>query len=221
MFILRNEKEQEHLKQLLPHIDQETLNTIIASIEMIRTRSNVLLNEQVHVALTDHILFALTRLKKGMAINNPFLAETKALYPFEYEIAAEVVEFINQSLDTNLPDGEIGFIALHVHSAITNKDISDINKYSQLVKQMMDVIEDRVALTIDREGIDDIGYVRRIRYTNELVVRDDEIEAPTRLASSLKKEYPKWYASYWKIIKIMHQALQKPLGKAEAVYLPR
>src|SRR5690625_7709641 len=107
MFILRNEKEQEHLKQLLPHIDQETLNTIIESIDMIRSRSNVLLNEQVHVALTDHILFALTRLKKGMAINNPFLAVTKALYTFEYEIAAEVVAFIIQSLDTYLYVSEI------------------------------------------------------------------------------------------------------------------
>src|SRR5690625_5287181 len=131
MFILRNEKEQEYLKQLLPHIDQETLNTIIASIEMRRTRSNVLLNEQVHVALTDHILLALTREKKRMAINNAFLAETKELYPREYEMAAEAVDFINQSLDTNLTDGENGCMAMHFHSAITNKYISDINNYSQ------------------------------------------------------------------------------------------
>ena len=219
MFILRNEKEQEHLKQLLPHIDQETLNTIIESIDMIRSRSNVLLNEQVHVALTDHILFALTRLKKGMAINNPFLAETKALYPFEYEIAAEVVDFINQSLDTHLPDGEIGFIALHVHSAITHKDLSDINKYSQLVKQMIDMIEDQLELTIDREGIDYIRLVRHIRYTIERVLRDEKIEAPIKIASLLKKEYPICYNLSWKLIKMMQQTLQKPLDDAEAVYL--
>lgn len=219
MFVLRNEKEQEHFKKLLPHIGQETLNTIIASIEMIRSRSNVMLNEQVHVALTDHILFAITRLMKGMAIKNPFLAETKALYPFEYEIAAEVVDFINQSLDINLPDGEIGFIALHVHGAITNKNISDINKYSQLVKQLIEVIEDRLQLTIDREGIDYIRLVRHIRYTIERVLRDEKIEEPVKIATLLKKEYPTCYNLSWKLIKMMQQTLHKPLDDAEAVYL--
>ncbi|MYL60550.1 PRD domain-containing protein, partial [Virgibacillus halodenitrificans] len=92
LFVLRSEKEQEHYKQLLPNIDEFTMDTIISSLEMIRKRTNTLVNEQVFVALTDHILFAITRLMKGLAIRNPFLSETKTLYPFEYEIAAEVVD---------------------------------------------------------------------------------------------------------------------------------
>ena len=47
-------------------------------------------------------------------MNNPFLLETESLYPKEYEVAKEVVDMINES-PIQLPEGEIGFIALHIH----------------------------------------------------------------------------------------------------------
>ena len=57
MFVLKNEKEQEQFKMLLPHIEDEMMKTIISAIELIRERTNNFLNEHIHVALTDHILF--------------------------------------------------------------------------------------------------------------------------------------------------------------------
>lgn len=219
LFLLRNIKEQEHYKGLLPHIDEETLHTIISSLELIRKKSNTILNEHVHVALTDHLVFAINRLLRGLSINNPFLSETKALYPFEYEIAAEVVDLINQSLNMNLPEGEIGFIALHVHSAITHKDISEINKYSQLVTLLIEMIEDKLKITIDKNGIDYIRLVRHIRYTIERVINGEEIEEQEKIASLLKNEYPVCYSLSWKLIKIMQKTLKKPVYNAEAVYL--
>lgn len=219
LFVLRNEKEQAHYKELLPHIDEEILHTIISSTELIRNKSNAILNEHVHVALTDHLVFAINRLSRGLAIKNPFLSETKVLYPFEFEIAAEVVDLINQSIDINLPEGEIGFIALHIHSAITHKDISEINKYSQLVTLMIETIEERLRISIDKDGIDYIRLVRHIRYTIERVVSDDKLAEPEKIASLLKSEYPVCYNLSWKLMKIMQQTLKKPVYEAEAVYL--
>ncbi|GAA0419162.1 PRD domain-containing protein [Virgibacillus sp. AGTR] len=219
LFVLRNEKEQEQYKKLLPNIDENLLQSIIQAIGMIRNRANEMLNEAVHVALTDHILFAVNRLKKGLEIKNPFLSETKVLYPFEYEIASEIVEFINHRLQINLPAGEIGFIALHVHSAISDKNLSEVNKYSQLVTQLIDMIEDQLKITIDREGIEYIRLVRHIRYTIERVLKGEAIEEPEKIASLLKKEYPTCYNLAWKLVKIMQQTMKKPVYEAEAVYL--
>src|SRR5699024_7210269 len=161
LFILQDKQEQAHYKELLPMIDNHTLEAIITSTELISRKANAILNEHIHVALTDHLVFAINRLSRGLSVKNPFLSETKALYPFEYEIAAEVVDYINQKMDILLPEGEVGFIALHVHSAIVNKDISDINKYSQLVKLLVETIEDKLNITIDKDGVD---YIRLIRH---------------------------------------------------------
>uniref|UniRef100_UPI00301606F7 CAT RNA binding domain-containing protein n=1 Tax=Oceanobacillus massiliensis TaxID=1465765 RepID=UPI00301606F7 len=61
LFVLRNEDEQENYKKLLQEIDDHTLNAIVSAIEIIKNRSNSMLNENVHVALTDHIVIAISR----------------------------------------------------------------------------------------------------------------------------------------------------------------
>ncbi|HLR68130.1 glucose PTS transporter transcription antiterminator GlcT [Virgibacillus alimentarius] len=219
LFVLRNQSEQEHYKRLLPDMDEKILQAIIDSLDIIRRKSNVSLHEQVHVALTDHLLFAINRLLKGMEMKNPFLTETKALYPFEYEIAAEVVDFINQTLDIDLPAGEVGFIALHVHSAITRMGVSDINKYARLVTTLVGTIEAELSIKIDPDSIHYIRLIRHIRYTIDRVVKDEHVDEPAKIAILLKQEYPICYNLAWKLIKIMQQTLKRPVYDAEAVYL--
>ena len=62
LFVLRNEREQANYIKLLPQVDEAVLKTIIESINIIQARSNTPLHEKVHVALTDHTAFAITRL---------------------------------------------------------------------------------------------------------------------------------------------------------------
>jgi transcriptional antiterminator len=219
MFVLKGEKEQEQYKMLLPYLEEEMLETIISAIELIRNRTNSFLNEHIHVALTDHILFAINRLMKGMAIRNPFLMETKALYPFEYEVARDVVALLNEETNVELPEGEIGFIALHIHSAMMNKDLSQVNQHSQLIGILTSTIEDTLQVDIDKESVHYMRLVRHLRYTIERVLRQERVQEPEKIALLLKEEYPLCYNLSWKLIKIMQQTLKKPVDDAEAVYL--
>lgn len=92
MFVLTSQKEQEQYKKLLTDIDEDMLDVVQDAIRYIAERVEQPLNEHIHIALTDHITFALKRLQQGMDLKNPFLLETKSLYPFEYQLAAEVIE---------------------------------------------------------------------------------------------------------------------------------
>ncbi|NQD68415.1 transcription antiterminator [Bacillus haikouensis] len=219
MFVLKGEKEQEQYKNLLPLLDEDISNVIISAIELIRERTNSFLNEHIHIALTDHILFAINRLMRGMEIRNPFLVETRTLYPFEYEIAREVVGMINEMTDVNLPEGEVGFIALHIHSAMMNKDLSEVNQHSQLISRLTSMIEQQLEVKINKESVDYMRLVRHIRYTIERVLREERVEEPEKIAKLLKEEYPLCYNLSWKLIKMMQQTLRKPVYDAEAVYL--
>jgi transcriptional antiterminator len=218
-FILKNEKEQENYKKLLPYIESDLLEAIITVVEHIKKRSNVELNEHIHVGLTDHLKFAITRLENGMEMKNPFLIETKALYPFEYQIAKEVVALMEEKTDIHLPEGEIGFIALHIHSAMMNKDLSDVNRHSQLVTQLVDLIEEQLKIIIDKESIEYMRLVRHLRFTIERVYSGEKVEEPEKISALLKEEYPICYNLSWKLIKVMQKTLQKPVFDAEAVYL--
>ncbi|KPL57661.1 glucose PTS transporter transcription antiterminator GlcT [Rossellomorea vietnamensis] len=219
MFVLKGEKEQEQYKNLLPFLNEDMSNVIISAIELIRERTNSFLNEHIHIALTDHILFAINRLMRGMEIRNPFLVETRTLYPFEYEIAKEVVGMINEMTDVHLPEGEVGFIALHIHSAMMNKDLSEVNQHSQLISRLIGMIEQQLDVEINKESVDYMRLIRHIRYTIERVLRGERVEEPEKIAKLLKEEYPVCYNLSWKLIKMMQQTLQKPVYDAEAVYL--
>jgi transcriptional antiterminator len=218
-FVLKNEKEQENYIKLLPLINNELQEVIISAIELIKNKTHSELNEHIHVALTDHLLFAITRMSQGMKITNPFLIETKALYRYEYEIASDVVELINEKTGVLLPVGEIGFIALHIHSAITNKTLSDVNQHSQLVSKLIELVEEQLGVKLDKEGIDYMRLVRHFRYAIERVIKEEQVEEPGKISDLLKEEYPVCYNLAWKLIKVMQHTLRKKVFDAEAVYL--
>lgn len=219
LFVLRNEKEQENYLKLLPFIDHDYLEVIISAIELIKQRTHSQLNEHIHVALTDHLMFAITRASQGMEMTNPFLVETKALYRREYEVAIDVVALIKEKTGFSLPVGEIGFIALHIHSAITNKNLSEVNQHSQLVSRLVGMVEDQFEIEIDKEGVDYMRLVRHLRFAIERVLKGERVEEPEKIASLLKEEYPVCYNLSWKLIKVMQQSLKLKVFDAEAVYL--
>ncbi|KLT18219.1 glucose PTS transporter transcription antiterminator GlcT [Neobacillus vireti] len=219
LFVLKNEKVQQNYIKLLPFIDNDYLEIIISAIDLIKERTNSVLNEHIHVVLTDHLMFALTRATQGMEMRNPFLIETKTLYRREYEVAAEVVRYINDKTGICLPVGELGFIALHIHSAITNKDLSVVNQHSQLVSRLVEMVEKQFNFEIDRESIDYMRLVRHLRFAIERVEKGEMVAEPEKIASLLKEEYPVCYNLSWKLIKVMQQSLKKKVFDAEAVYL--
>ncbi|WP_243291678.1 transcription antiterminator [Bacillus sp. FJAT-47783] len=219
MFVLKNEKEQEQYKMLLPFIEEEMIAVVSDVIDFISNKVGLPLNEHIHIALTDHITFAIKRLQQGMGINNPFLVETKTLYPNEFEIAKEVIDIINEKLQVNLPEGEVGFIALHIHSALTNKSLSEVNRYSQLISQLMNIIEDSMDVKIDKESVNYMRLVRHLQHAIERVRKGEMVEEPEKITLLLKNEYPLCYNTAWKMIKVMQQVLKKPVYDAEAVYL--
>lgn len=219
MFVLNDPKEQEQYKKLLTTLDDETLKMLISVVEIIRGRAGITLNENIHVALTDHLAFAIHRMRKGLVIRNPFLFETKALYPNEYQIATEVTEMVNKKLSIALPEGEIGFIALHIHSALVNKNVRDLTMHSDLIIRLVEMIENELSMKINKDSIDYMRLIRHLRYTIERVTKGERATEPHKIADLLRTEYPNYYNLAWKLIKVMQQALQKEIYEAEVVYL--
>ncbi|AGT31328.1 PtsGHI operon antiterminator [Geobacillus genomosp. 3] len=218
-FVLKNEREQEQYKKLLPELSEEFIALMNEVIQHIKQRVGVPLNEHIHVALTDHIAFTLKRLEQGLDVKNPFLAETKSLYPLEYKIAAEVAGLIGDKLGVALPEGEAGFIALHIHSAISKQSLSEANQYSQLIAKLVGIVERQLGIDIDRESIHYLRFVRHLRYAIDRLKKGEKVEEPKNLSKILKEAYPLCYNLAWKLVKVMQQTLHLPADDAEAVYL--
>lgn len=218
-FLLEDKVMQENYKQLLPYVGEEFIGFMDDLLSHIEKRMDSTLNEHIHIALTDHLSFAIKRMKEGLEFNNPFLIEVQSLYPKEHEVALEVVDMIESQLGFKFPIGEVGFIAMHIHSAITDKEISQISRDSELIRQLTHLIEQELAIDLDRQSIDFHRLVQHLRRAIDRVYKGEEVGERTKLDNLLKNEYPVCYNLAWKLIKIMQQKLKQPIDDAEIVYL--
>ncbi|MDT9721504.1 PRD domain-containing protein [Paenibacillus sp. ClWae2A] len=219
MFILTNQQEQEQYKQLLPQVDEALIEIINEVITYIAERTDVPLNEHIHIALTDHISFALKRKEQGIIIQNPFLYETREIYPEEYRMGEYAVRLIKERMGVDLGMDEIGFVALHIYSAMTNQNISQVREHSQLITDLVNLVSDQLDYSFETESLDYSRLLTHLRFALERVRRGDKVEELHKLDSLLKLEYPEMYSLAWKLTKVMEKRLKLPVYPAEVGYL--
>lgn len=218
-FVLKDAEEQKQYKSLLEYVDEDFIGIMNEFIEKLEIRFRTKLNEHIHVGLTDHLYFAVKRIRNGHGIINPFLQETELAYPQEYAAATELIEWLNEKLNILIPKGEIGFITLHIHSALTNRDLAEINRHTQLVSELVTIIEDYLKIKINRQDMNYLRLVRHLHHAIERIQTETYVENQDSLKKVLQDEYPLCYTLSWKLMKIMQQRLQKAVPDAEAVYL--
>ncbi|WP_046227096.1 glucose PTS transporter transcription antiterminator GlcT [Paenibacillus dauci] len=219
MFILTNQQEQEQYKQLATQIDEQIIEVINEIIHFINKESKTPLNEHIHIALTDHIAFAIKRAEQGMTVQNPFLYETREMYPTEYRLAEHALEMIKNKLGVSLEEDEIGFVALHIYSALTDQHITQIKAHSRLIADMVKVVEDSLNITITGDSLDYSRLLTHLRFAIERIRRGEKVAATHRLEEMLKVEYPEVYSLAWKLTKMMERRLRRPVYGAEVSYL--
>ncbi|QAS51857.1 glucose PTS transporter transcription antiterminator GlcT [Halobacillus litoralis] len=218
-FLLSNEREKEQYVNLLPYIDEKLIDFMNDVLHHVESRMGQELNQHIHVALTDHLAFAINRAKQNLQFSNPFLLEIESLYPKEYQVAMEVVTLIYDEMGIQFPDGEVGFIALHIHSAVTDKTLREINRHNQLISKLVKIVEDTMQVSIDKNSVDYHRLVQHLHRAIDRVYQDENVGDEIRLAKMLKEEYPVCYNLAWKLIKVMQKQLNKPVDESEAIYL--
>lgn len=219
LFILTNQQEQEQYKQLVPQIDEELIEVIGEIIMYISSKTQTELNEHIHIALTDHIAFAIKRAEQDLAFHNPFLYETKEIYPAEYDLAEYAIGLIHRKLGVDLGEDEIGFVALHINSAITNRHISEVRGHTQLIADLISAIEQELKFTIPRNSLDYSRLLTHLRFAIERIRRGEQVGEVGKLDTLLRQEYPLLYAFAEQLTKLMEQRLNKPVYPAEVSYL--
>ena len=128
---------------MIPKYNKEIIGV---SEEIIAKAETMLgsLSPNIHVALVDHITFAVDRMNMSLPIENPFTEEITLLYQEEYEVAELAATLLEDRINVNIGDGEKGFIALHLHSARTNKTIRETMGDTRLFKSCTDLIIEEV-----------------------------------------------------------------------------
>ncbi|HHW01287.1 MAG TPA: transcription antiterminator [Thermoanaerobacterales bacterium] len=217
VFYFFDESQLKQYKNVLNSIDRRIIGLTEEILAMVDRELAEPLNEHIHVALADHISFTLERLSGGLEIENPFLEEIRALYPRDYELACKAAEMIEEKFDVKIPDGEKGFIAMHLHAARKNRELSKTVKYTSMINRMVEIIEEELGIKLDKDEINYARLLVHLRFALERIESNATIKNP--LLNRIKKDLAKSYRIAEKIGDFIRERMGKVPPRDELGYL--
>lgn len=218
VFVLSRQKTEQY-RQVLEQVDEQVVGVCEEFIYYVGQQLKGELTEHVHIALIDHLSFAIKRLKQGLIIENPFLYEIQSLYPEEFALAEKGANMIEEELGIVFPETELGFIALHLHSGRMRKEFGKTNKTAAFIGKLIQIIEKELKIKINKRGLNYSRLVTHLRFTIERAEDDQSLNEQHPLTKVLREEYPICYSLAWKLVKVMQSELKKPIPEAEVSYL--
>lgn len=216
-FIVEDRENIENLRSIINKIDGEFFAICEEAIYEISEKTNSKLNENIHIGLIDHLFFAVSRIKNKEDIENPFIVEIETLYPKEFSLAEMVAEKISNHSNVIMPIGEVGFIALHIHSAINNGKISNTLKNSYLGNTIVEHVEDCLGIEIDRRSIDYARFLTHIRFAIQRIMNNSIIK--NDLALIIKEKYTISYKIATEVANIISEEMNAVVTEEEVGYL--
>ncbi|MDT3424855.1 beta-glucoside operon transcriptional antiterminator [Paenibacillus forsythiae] len=171
VFIMDDPDQYGHLQEMLRTLPEEEIAVSESIISFAENELSVTFKKHIHIALTDHLSFALKRLSKGMVIQNTLLQEIRILYPREFQIGLHAKKIIREKLNIEIPDDEVGYIAMHIHTAWVNAGASGSGAdKAALIRDIAEGVERTAGVAMDR------GSATYERLVNQLenILRSDE-----------------------------------------------
>lgn len=217
VFAIESNETSSKFNQLVTRIDDNIVGLCEEIIYMISSEVKEPLDDGIHIRLIDHIAFTLHRIKNNDVISNPFTVEIETLYPREMEIARKAINMLEENTDLDIPEDEVGFVALHIHSARNRGKLSNSIKYAYLCNTLVEFIEDELDISIDRRSIDYARFVSHIRFALERIIKNIPIK--NELLRSIKRTYVDSYNLAKKAAKIIEEELNIKVSNEERGYI--
>ncbi len=217
VFVIENEDNLRNFEQVIENVDEEFFELCERMISFITDQLQEKLNERIHIALVDHLNFAVKRLADNEEIENPFLIEIKALYSTEYLLAEKVAKKLQNKINIEIPAGEIGFIALHIHSARNSGIISDSIKNTYIINLVIEYIEEKMSINIDKTSLDYARFLTHLKFAIKRISTDISIK--NDFIKEIKSKYKLSYKIAKGVSKILGGKLEKDIADDEIAYL--
>lgn len=122
------------------------------------------LMEHIYLGLTDHISFAVRRIKNGIEIANFYTENLKIFNPNEFQVGIYACDLIKEKLGVELPIDEASSIAFHFINAQQDNPYSMKNKkITEMVKGILDIVKYNFVIDYNEDSVSYTRFVAHLR----------------------------------------------------------
>ena len=174
------------------------------------------MDNNILLPLADHIAFAIKRMEQGIELKNPFAKEIKVLFEEEYNVAKKGKDLINQKIGVEINDDEVGYITLHVHTALTREHVVQSMDVARMIQEGIQTIEKELGAMLDDATISYTRLLTHMKFMILRVINDEKLHLD--MTDYVLENFPDSFALAKQICNSFEQSIKKPFPNIEISY---
>lgn len=216
LYQLKDMTKHGSAKELVKSISPEILELSNALLEEAEAEFGTI-DRSILFPMADHISFALKRMKQGEQISNPLTEDIRILFYKEYKIAEKIRPYLLEKMQMAISDDEIGYVSLHIHTAIQDSKISEAMQMAGSVRKCITFIENELGKKIE---VTSMSYNRLMNHIRYMVVRMETGEKlNVDMNDYIADNFPGAFQIARQICEQMGNELKKDVFDVEVGYL--
>lgn len=221
IYSIENKSDSNKLMTLLAEIPLEYIQVSNEIISYAKYSLGKRLNDNVYIALTDHISFAIERYKQGLNFKNALLWEIKRFYNHEFLIGKEALAIIKKRLDVVLPEDEAASIAMHIVNAeLNSRNMNETLDITKMIQNILNIVKFHFNIELDEYSLHYERFITHLKFFAQRmisgkIIKDDD----TNFCEMIKTQYKEAYSCAEKIKKYVLKDFNHELSDEEMMYL--
>jgi transcriptional antiterminator len=143
--------------------------------------------------------------------------DIQALFHMEYKTAECIRPILKERLQVEIDEHEIGYIALHIHSAIEDENVALSMQIARTVRECIQLVEEETGMQIDVMSLSYNRLMNHVRYMAARALRDEKLKLNMNDYMSIK--FPKAFQIATTVCDHLSHRLKKQLDEVEIGYL--
>ena len=205
--------DAREMVEVIPAVYLEIASEVLDAAEMVFGK----IDRNILFPMADHIEYAVKRAKNNEQISNPLTEDIRILFHMEYKTAECIREIIKEKMGILIEDDEIGYIALHIHSAIEDEKVSHAMQMARAVRQCISYVEQEIGESIDVMSLSYNRLMNHIRYMVARAVSGEKMKV--NMNDYMRVKFPQAFEMAEIVCRQIGQDLKCKLSDAETGYL--
>jgi transcriptional antiterminator len=174
------------------------------------------IDSNILLPLADHIAFSVVRMRAGMDMSNPFSEDIRLLYEEEYAVGLKAKAIIESRAGFTIPDGELAYIVLYIHSALNDTKVAQSLRVPQIIHESIRRIQDECGIS----EIGEFAYHRLMYHIKCMLARVNANEKLNQdMIAFTREKCPYSFATAQDICRQIGEELHTTFTDAEVSFL--
>lgn len=216
IYSLQETNERGNAKQMAKSISPiclEIANEVLNEAEKVFGK----IDRNILFPMADHIEYAIKRIQNHEQISNPLTDDIRVLFHMEYKVAKRVEPILWEQLQVQIEEDEIGYIALHIHSAIENEKVSQAMMVASAVRECITAVEQATGRSIDVLSLSYNRLMNHVRYMVARAMNGEHLKL--NMNDYMEVKFPQAFQIAESVCRQVEKSLKCTLDEVEIGYL--